>query len=373
MRGISTYVRGDVIWIRLSPNASRDLRLKQQFSTKQENTPDGNQVVQQLVKTLHDRLRHVRTGGVYIPQSVVQQVPTIQQIWNDYYELKSKEVSKKGMQHYDDVYRNILSGIAERECTVTGLATFNYANQALPQNVVEQALVNYVAQSDNSDYTKGLRVSCCCAFIKYLNKRANLNIRTDGYTRGVKTTQPAKRVQIYSKEEIALLIESANRTRIQKVGNVFASDCVYVLQLLSDSPLRAHEVLELCYEDFDFTTRRIAVRSKDNNKWEYVVLTKRCESVYNELSEQTKRTTGRLFEISYNGFRMSLKRIAQQAGIELRGRGIHEFRKTYVTRILGQVSDGKLTMADAKMLCRANLNVLEKHYMHIDYTKFIDV
>lgn len=184
----------------------------------------------------------------------------------------------------------------------------------------------------------------------------------------VKRRLPAKTgkpIAVWDDEEIDAMLRVARA----EGASVAFRRCADIIDLLRRTPLRIHEALELRLSDVDTTTRTLRVKRKDGKTWEYVPLR---EPDLEAIVEIAHRNAIRGNDVPILGYRVTstsrllrtFVSLLEAAGVERRGRGWHEFKKTYITRMVVRVGRD-LSLHEAARLARCSSGVLERHYLKL--------
>ncbi|MBI2794729.1 MAG: site-specific integrase [Ignavibacteria bacterium] len=178
--------------------------------------------------------------------------------------------------------------------------------------------------------------------------------------------RPGKPVQIYTDTEIEAMLAicrrpSAPKSQV-KVGHIIA--------VLARTPLRLHEALALKREDIDTTAMTIRVERKDARTWEYIPLTGDDIALLARIAQENGVQKPHDAILGYHStsdsrLRRTLYEVMHRAGIERNNRSWHEFKKTYISRVVRRIGTD-LSIFEASRLARCSAPVLERHYLKLE-------
>jgi len=175
---------------------------------------------------------------------------------------------------------------------------------------------------------------------------------------------PKKQIEIFSPEEIDLLLREAENMSFRDYAN-----CL----LLLDSGLRRAELVNLKLDDVNLLTGKLIVTEAKGGKsrqirignnarkalWLYVNQFRESETDYLFIGKQGKPLTA-------NGLALMLRRLSKRTGLHVHA---HKFRHTFATLFAVKVPNAILL---AHVLGHESL-VISKHYVHLAGTQATDV
>jgi len=351
-KGISKYVRGQYIYLRITPSLATKLGIKQYVPTKQPNTAQGNlyvdALIQQLYTEINQKLNTSTTAG------------TFAEYFQMFLQSESFGKAEKTITGWRTAYTAI---IVNQGYANTNINDITIQPNGKKISVVEKILNQYINTGTTSATTKHDYYRAFRRFVQWLLDSGELTIQPR--FKLIKNKLPAssgKPIRIYTQDEVERMIEY-NLSLSQPHRTEFA----YFIALMWDTPLRIHEPLELRRSDFDFTTKRINVKSKDGKRIEYIPITATIEVIYNKLL-QLYPSRKKLFSWENNNKRLRLYLLDtfKNTGIERNGRLWHEFKKSYITRLMQKLHTKELSIDEIVTLSRCSLDVLRKHYWYIN-------
>lgn len=350
-KGISKYVRGQYIYLRITPSLATKLGIKQYVPTKQPNTAQGNLYVDALIQQLYREINN--------PSTTLVTEQTFNYYFNEFLRSEAPNKAYKTVEAWRTAYTVIFVKQGYAETNINQLK--QHANKQI--SIIEEILTQYINTATVGATTKHNYLRAIHRFIQWLIDNGELT--TPPRFKLIKNKLPAssgKPIRIYTQDEVERMIEY-NLSLSQPHRTEFA----YLIALLWDTPLRIHEPLELLRSDFDFNTMRLNVLSKDSKRVEYIPITPTMEIIYNKLL-QLHPNQKKLFSWSNNKKRLRLYLLDtfNKTGIEPNGRLWHEFKKSYITRLMQKLHTKELSIDEIVTLSRCSLDVLRKHYWYIN-------
>lgn len=319
---------------------SKNLYIKykgKRVSTGLEDTPENRRVAQEMVRTMH-----LEGLGIVEKKQAVFSV-----VSSEYEQFKARYgVQKSEGTHevYDIAYNRLFRGAEDTPFSVERL---------------ERAVLTYLGTAtSHSPYTVLNTLRTMSTFFAWAVREKKLPVNPIKREYFPKTPEPV--VDIFTDEECRLLLD------------YFAeSDPEYarLISFLLLTGFRIHEALELKWSDI--RENKIFVESKDHRKMESVPMSSQLRSLFAEQKSSTQdRPSKKDLKVyvfrwqaqSSSRLRERLYLAMDDLGIERRDRSMHEFRKTFISKMANMGIDIRL----ASKLARCTIEVMTAHYTQLN-------
>jgi len=152
-----------------------------------------------------------------------------------------------------------------------------------------------------------------------------------------------------------------------------------VLSVLTETGVRASELLQINIEDIDFSDSSITIRNGKGRKPRIVFIGSTCRKQLRKYLNKRKSQDGALFitnqgtRLTFSGLRQIIRRLCKQAGME--EEGLHSFRRTFA---IEQLRQGVDIQTIARLLGHSSLQVVSRYLkqtktdLRMSYRSIID-
>ncbi len=355
------------LYIVLQRTAASLLGITRDIATGIQDTKEGREEAEELLVALTHKYNAVRGGYSNALGSQHRTTGlTIKQAFDRFVEQHGAQRSANSVRNYKLAYNAVLHHGEERK----GLADESahggkkqlYVEHLLEMMITTRRTAKGAVTPETCEiYARTFLIFLQWSFDEGLMPRMASRKRI----RKLHPHMPGKAIKIYGQDEIDQLTAYCYRegasTSERRIG--------HLISVLARTPLRIHEALTTRLGDIDMTTHTLKVQRKDGRQWEYVPLMARDVEMLKQIAAETgaKNPADRILgyrETSTSRLRRTYLTVAKDAEVELNGRLFHEYKKTYITRMVQRVGKD-LSLQEVSRLARCGLQVLEKHYLRM--------
>lgn len=330
------------------------------------DTPQGRREVELLLVKTEHRYNAIRAGLISPLPARSQDLVTIKEAFDLFKEQRAAQRSKNSQRNYVLAYNAVMHHGDERR-PLTEQVDKGARRQLYVEQLIEKMITTRTtAKGQVSPETCEIYARTFLIFLQWAFDEGMMPVMAS--RKRLKKLHPhmaGKPIRTYEDSEIEAMLAYCRREK----ATVAERRMGYLVSVLARTPLRIHEALTARLSDIDNTTSTLRVERKDGRTWEYVPLMKRDAEMLLSIAEQTGATSPahRILgyrESSTSRLRRTFMSVAKDAGVNLDGRLFHEFKKTYITKMVQRVGKD-LSLQEVARLARCGLQVLEKHYLRM--------
>lgn len=323
------------------PKNSKNLYIKFQgkrISTGLGDTPENRKTAGEMLRRIH-----LESLGVVEKRTSFSAAGTVQELFKEFKNTYGIQKSEGTHEVYDIAYKRVFGSAPEAPFAVPHL---------------EKSLLAYLRTTTHNPWTVNNTLRTLNTWFAWALREKKLSanpIKREFYPK-----TPTPEVEIFTDAECRLLLDY-----------FAATDPEYgrLLSFMLLTGFRIHECLDLKWADI--RESKIYVESKDHRKMESVPISSQIKALLEAQKNSTQerpsekdlgvyvfrwqvQSTARLRERLYAGM--------DKLGIERRNRSIHEFRKTFISKMANAGIDIRL----AATLARCTIEVMTEHYTQLN-------
>ncbi len=312
-----------------------------QVSTGLPNTEYGKSEARKILKQLNEEERNHRFN--IKPE---KDTLTVSQAFDKFLAQKKKSRDKKTIEWYECSYKAFFPiDFPVHKVERRNGVTISWLELNIQEMITRQA---------KSSATLAIYVRGTGVFVHWLYEEGYISfpVRLSRLKKMIKNA-PKKPIRVYNEEEIQAICEQLRQDETYK-------DLAFCIEIMVATGMRIHEVLELTWNAVKKDI--IEIESKDKRS---IQLISRSEQV-NKILEKIPRKPlqNKVFKWSQESdsrLRQALYTAMKNANIERDGRSFHEFRKTFITRLI--VHNKKMNIFDIASAARCEIRIIQQHYL----------